>query len=61
MEDVSRAQHLKIKDLIAGIKNNKGYQIKLGHCISLINNLEIRIVFKDKAREEEVGITDLIY
>ena len=27
----------------------------------LINNLEIRIIFKDKAKEEGVGITDLIY
>ena len=27
----------------------------------LINNLEIRIIFKDKAKEEGVGVTDLIY
>ena len=27
----------------------------------LINNLKIRIIFKNKAREEGVGITDLIY
>ena len=32
----------------------------MGHNIPLINNLEIRIIFKDKAREEEVSITDLI-
>ena len=33
----------------------------MGHCTPLINNLEIRTIFKDKAREEGVGITDLIY
>ena len=27
----------------------------------LINNLEIRIIFKDKAKEEGVGVIDLIY
>ena len=27
----------------------------------LINNLEIRIIFKDKAKEERAGVTDLIY
>ena len=27
----------------------------------LINNLEIRIIFKDKAKEEGVGVTDFIY
>ena len=27
----------------------------------LINNLEIKIIFKDKAKEKKVGITDLIY
>ena len=33
----------------------------MGHCISLINNLEIRIIFKNKAREEGAGIIDFIY
>ena len=33
----------------------------MGHCTPLINNLEIRIIFKDKAREEGMGITDFIY
>ena len=61
MEDASSVQHLNTKDLIKGIKNNKSHQIKLGHCIPLINNLEIRIIFKNKVREKEVGITDLIY
>ena len=27
----------------------------------LINNLEIRIIFKDKAKEEGAGVIDLIY
>ena len=27
----------------------------------LINNLEIRIIFKNKAKEEGVGVIDLIY
>ena len=32
----------------------------MGHYISLINNLEIRIIFKNKTREEGAGIIDLI-
>ena len=31
------------------------------HCIPLINDLEIRIVFKDKAEEEGMGVMDFIY
>ena len=27
----------------------------------LIKDLEIKIIFKDKAKEEGVGVTDLIY
>ena len=33
----------------------------MGHCTPLINNLEIRIIFKDKAREEGAGVIDFIY
>ena len=33
----------------------------MGHCTPLINDLEIRTIFKDKAREEGAGVTDLIY
>ena len=33
----------------------------MGHCTPLINDLEIGIVFKDKAGEERAGVTDLIY
>ena len=29
-------------------------------CIPLINNLEIKIIFKDEAKEEGVGVTDFI-
>ena len=60
MEDVSSIQRLKTEDLIGGIKNNKSYKIKLGHCTPLINNLEIRIIFKDKAKEEGAGVIDFI-
>ena len=33
----------------------------MGHSTPLINNLEIRIIFKDKTKKEGVGITDFIY
>ena len=33
----------------------------MGHSTLLINNLEIRIIFKDKARKEGAGVTDFIY
>ena len=32
----------------------------MGYSIPLINNLEIRTIFKNKAREEGVGIIDFI-
>ena len=32
----------------------------MGHSIPLLNDLEIRIIFKDKAREKGVGIIDFI-
>ena len=32
----------------------------MGHSTLLINNLEIRIIFKDKAKKEGVGVTDFI-
>ena len=51
--------HSDVKDLIGGIKNNKGYYIKSGHSTPLINNLETKF-FKDKDKEEGVGIIDLI-
>ena len=33
----------------------------MGHCTPLINNLEIRTIFKDEAEEEGVGVIDFIY
>ena len=33
----------------------------MGHSIPLINNLEIRIIFKDKAKEKGVGVINFIY
>ena len=33
----------------------------MGHCTPLINNLKIRTIFKDKAREEGVSVIDFIY
>ena len=32
----------------------------MGHCTPLINDLEIRIIFKDKAREKGAGVMDFI-
>ena len=32
----------------------------MGHSTPLINNLEIRIIFKNKAKEEGVGVIDFI-
>ena len=32
----------------------------MGHSTPLINNLEIKTIFKNKAREEGVGIPDFI-
>ena len=32
----------------------------MGHYTPLINNLEIRIIFKDKTGEEGAGVTDFI-
>ena len=33
----------------------------MGYSTPLIKNLEIRIIFKDKTKEEGVGVTDFIY
>ena len=33
----------------------------MGYCTPLINNLEIKIIFKNKTREKGVSITDFIY
>ena len=46
---------------MAGIRNKGGYQINLGQRTPLINNLKIKTIFKDKAREEGAGVIDFIY
>ena len=61
MEDARRTQYLNTVNLTAGIRNKEGHQINLGQHTPLINNLEIKIIFKDKTKEEGVGVTDLIY
>ena len=55
-----RAEYLDIKDLIRGIRNKEGHQVKIGYSTPLINNLKIKELFKDKDKEEGVGIIDLI-
>ena len=55
----TQARRLDTKDLIRGIRNNKGHQIKSGYSTPLINNLEIKF-FKNKNKEKGVGITNLI-
>ena len=57
--DTTWVQRLDTKDLIKGIRNKEGHQIKSGHSTPLINNLETKF-FKDKDEEEGVGIIDLI-
>ena len=57
---VIQAWRLDAKNLIGGIRNKKSYQIKIKHSTPLINNLEIKELFKDKNEEKGVGITDLI-
>ena len=42
------------------MRYKKDYEINVRHSIPLINNLEIREIFKDKNKEEEVGILDFI-
>ena len=51
---------LDAKDLIEGIRNEEGYQIETRYSTPLINNLEIKELFKDKDKKEGVGVTDLI-
>ena len=33
----------------------------MGYSTPLIKDLEIGIIFKDKAKEEKIGVTDFIY
>ena len=45
------------EDLIGGIRNNKGQQIKNRNAIPLIDDLEIRDIFKDEDKEEGDSVT----
>ena len=54
-----QVRRLDAKDLIRGIRNNKDYQINIGHSTPLINNLETKF-FKDKKMEKGVGIINFI-
>ena len=58
--ETSYKQQVDTKNLIRGIKNKKGYQVKSEYSTPLINNLEIKKLFKDKNKEEGVSVTDLI-
>ena len=53
-------EHSDAKDLIGGIRNKENYQIKTEYSTPLIDNLEIKELFKDEDEEEGVGIIDLI-
>jgi hypothetical protein len=56
----SRLRRLDEEDLIGGIRNDKGHQIKDRNATPLINDLEIRNIFEDEDKEEGDGVTDLI-
>ena len=43
-----------------GIRNKKSHQIETGHSTPLINNLEIKKLFKNKNKKEGVGVIDFI-
>ena len=55
----AQAQRLNTKNLTGGIRNKKGYWIKLGYSIPLINNLEIKF-FKNKGLEKRIGVINFI-
>ena len=54
-----QARRLEADNLIGGIRNNKGHQIKSKYSTLLINNLKTKF-FKDKNKEEGISITDFI-
>jgi hypothetical protein len=53
-----QAKRSDTEDLTGGIKN-EGQQVKSGHSIPLIEDLEIDSIFKDEAEEEKASVTDL--
>jgi hypothetical protein len=56
----SRLQQLDEEYLIGGIRNNKGHQIESRNATPLIDDLEMRDIFKDEDKEEGDGVMDLI-
>ena len=56
---IIQVQRSDAKDLIRGIRNKEGHQINTEYSTPLINDLETKF-FKNKDKEEGVGITDLI-
>jgi hypothetical protein len=56
----SRLRRLDGEDLIGGIRNDKGHQIKDGNATPLIDDLEMGDIFEDEDEEEEDSVTDLI-
>jgi len=60
MVKIIYARRLDVEDLIEGIRNNKGHQIKDRNAIPLIDDLEIYNIFKGKDKEEGDGVMDLI-
>ena len=59
MDTAKRAQHLNIDNLIRGIRDIN-HQINSESSTPLITDLRTDWTFKDKAEEEEAGITDLV-
>ena len=54
------ARRSDAEDLIGGIRIKESHQIETEHSTPLIDDLEIDDLFKDKNKEEEVGVTDFI-
>ena len=54
-------QSIKEEEVTLGIiSNNKGHQIKDRNAIPLIDDLEIRNIFKDEDKKEGDSVTDFI-
>ena len=43
-----------------GLRNKEGYWVNLGYNTPLINNLEIKELFKNKNKEKGVSVIDFI-
>ena len=60
METASKAQQTNVKNLTGGIKNKKNHQFKTEYSTPLINNLEIKELFRNKNKKKGVSIIDFI-